>query len=40
MSKYDFNFKIKVVRSYLNGDGGYRSISKQHGNLTHVQVKR
>lgn len=40
MAKYDFNFKLKVVKSYLNGDGGAISIAKQYGIPNHAQVQR
>ncbi|EQF23110.1 transposase family protein [Clostridioides difficile CD160] len=40
MAKYDFNFKLKVVKSYLNKEGGYVSIAKQHGVANHSQVER
>jgi len=26
MGKYDFDFKLKVVMSYLNGNVGYKSV--------------
>ena len=31
MSKYSFEFKKKVVLAYLNGEGGYRYLSKTYG---------
>lgn len=31
MSKYSFKFKKKVVLAYLNGEGGYRYLSKTYG---------
>jgi len=31
MSKYSFEFKKKVVKAYLNGEGGYRYLSKTYG---------
>ena len=31
MSKYYFEFKKKVVLAYLNGEGGYRYLSKTYG---------
>ena len=31
MRKYDFDFKLKVVKSSLNGEGGYRSLAKEYG---------
>lgn len=40
MAKYDYDFKLKVVRSYLNGDGGYKSIAKQYGIPNFAQVQR
>ena len=31
MAKYSFEFKKKVVLSYLNGEGGYKYLSKTYG---------
>ena len=31
MAKYSFEFKKKVVLAYLNGEGGYRYLSKTYG---------
>ena len=31
MSKYSFEFKKKVVNAYINGEGGYRYLSKVYG---------
>ena len=31
MSKYDFEFKKKVVEAYLRGEGGYQTLSKKYG---------
>ena len=31
MSKYSFEFKKKVVKAYLNGEGGYGYLSKTDG---------
>lgn len=31
MSKYSFEFKKKVVKAYLNGEGGYGYLSKTYG---------
>lgn len=39
MAKYDFNFKMKVVKSYLDGEGGLGSIAKQYGIGSETQVK-
>ncbi len=30
MAKYSYEFKLKVVQAYLNGEGGYRYLSKKH----------
>ena len=30
MAKYSFDFKKKVVQSYLNGEGGYKHLAKQY----------
>lgn len=30
MSKYSFEFKKRVVLSYLNGEGGYKYLSKTY----------
>lgn len=41
MAKYDYNFKLKVVISYLDGsNGGYRSIAKQYGIPNRSQIER
>jgi transposase len=29
VSKYDYEFKLKVIKSYLKGDGGAPSIAKK-----------
>ena len=31
MAKYSFEFKKNVVLAYLNGEGGYRYLSKTYG---------
>ena len=31
MAKYSFEFKKKVVLAYLNGEGGYKYLSKTYG---------
>lgn len=36
MAKYSFEFKLKVVQEYLNGEGGYAFLSKKF----HVPAKR
>jgi transposase len=40
MAKYDFDFKLKVVKSYLNGDGGYSFVAKKYGIPNMSQVQR
>lgn len=40
MSKYSFEFKLKVVEEYLEGKtGGYGTIAKKHGLKHHGQVE-
>ncbi|NLY46310.1 MAG: transposase [Tissierella sp.] len=40
MSKYSFEFKLKVVKEYLEGEtGGYKSIAKKHGVKSDSQVE-
>lgn len=29
MAKYSFEFKMEVVRAYLNGEGGYKCLAKK-----------
>lgn len=31
MSKYSYEFKKKVVKDYINGKGGYKSLCKENG---------
>ena len=40
MAKYDFSFKMKVVRCYLNGDGGFYSLSKKYGIPNKEQIRQ
>lgn len=30
MAKYSFEFKLKAVREYINGEGGYSFICAKH----------
>ena len=39
MAKYSFEFKMRVVKEYLDGQGGYRDLSKKHG-IHHRLVER
>ena len=40
MIKYDYDFKLKVVTAYLNGEGGYKSIARQYGIPNTSQIQR
>jgi len=40
MSKYSFEFKKKVVTSYLNGEGGYPTIAEKYGIPAFSNVKK
>ena len=31
MAKYSYEFKRMVVQEYLDGEGGYESLTKKHG---------
>lgn len=39
MTKYNYEFKKQVVKSYLNGEGGYKFISPKYGVGSKVQVQ-
>ena len=39
MTKYDEQFKLAVVRQYLDGDIGYKEVARQRG-LSHSMVHR
>ena len=39
MAKYSFEFKMRVVKEYLDGQGGYRDLSKKYG-IHHRLVER
>lgn len=39
MSKYDEQFKLKVVKQYLAGQAGFKRVAQQHG-LNHAMVRR
>ena len=40
MAKYSFKFKKKVVLSYLNGEGGYKYLSKTYGVPAKSNIKQ
>ena len=39
MAKYSYEFKIKIVRAYLNGEGGYIYLSKKYGVSAHKSIE-
>ena len=39
MTKYDYELKKRVVTAYLNGEGGYKSISKKYDISDKLHVK-
>ncbi len=39
MAKYNFNFKMKVVKSYLDEEGELRSIANQYSISSETQVR-
>ena len=39
MAKYSFEFKMSVVKDYLDGQGGYRYLSEKYG-IHHRLVER
>lgn len=40
MTKYNYSFKLQVVKSYLNGEGGYKYISAKYNITNESQVIR
>ena len=40
MAKYSFEFKKKVVQSYLNGEGGYIYLAKYYGMPNESPIRR
>lgn len=38
MAKYSLTFKLKVITSYLNSEGGYKSLAKKYGVKSASQV--
>ncbi|MGE7997627.1 transposase [Lysinibacillus sp. NPDC093190] len=37
---YSTEFKVKVVRAYLNGEGSYRTLANQYGIRSSTQLKQ
>lgn len=40
MAKYDYHFKLKVFKAYLNGEGGYGTVAKQYGIPSTAPIQR
>ena len=40
MAKYSYELKLKVVKDYLSGEGGYTYLANYHGIKNEVQVRR
>jgi transposase len=40
MAKYNFEFKFKVVKAYLNGEGGIPYLAKKYGIPAHATLQR
>lgn len=39
MAKYSFEFKLKIVQAYLNGEGGYAPLCKKY-NISDTKILR
>ena len=40
MAKYSYEFKLKLVQEYLNGEGGYKYICNKHSIPVHCILQR
>ncbi|WP_330652565.1 MULTISPECIES: helix-turn-helix domain-containing protein [Terrisporobacter] len=40
MTKYNYSFKLQVVKSYLNGEGGYKHVAAKYNIPNESQVRR
>src|SRR5699024_11497521 len=40
MGKYDLAYKLAVVKAYLNGKGGYRTVATEFGIADHSTVRK
>lgn len=40
MAKYDFAFKLAILKAYLNGEGGYATLAKRFNIPSHNTVKK
>ena len=39
MAKYSYEFKLKVVQEYLNGEGGYNYLCKKYNISTKIRLQ-
>ena len=39
MAKYGYEFKLKVVHEYINGEGGYEHLAQKHNISSPTQIK-
>lgn len=39
MTKYNYEFKLQIVRDYLDGKGGAKSLAKKYSVRTHGQIQ-
>ena len=40
MAKYKTEFKIKVVKEYLEGNIGYKGLAKKYGSMSNIGEAR
>ncbi|MFV0560028.1 MAG: transposase, partial [Enterococcus sp.] len=40
MAKYSFEFKLKIVQKYFNGEGGYNYLAKKYGVKSESQIQK
>lgn len=40
MTKYNYSFKLQVVKSYLNGEGGYKYVAAKYNISSEPQIRR
>ncbi|MDT2835295.1 transposase, partial [Vagococcus carniphilus] len=39
MAKYNFELKIKIIKEYLDGEGGYNYLAKKYGVKSKTQIE-
>lgn len=39
MAKYSFELKIKIIKEYLDGGGGYNYLAKKYGVKSKTQIE-